>query len=324
MTKIVSHTTRNPAKRSYLLSEVKRIAETLELHFVEPDDNPAVILEGAEIFLTYSFQRSWWKGCIDLKWIHVGGAGVNHILFPELLESEVIITNCREMSAGTMAEYTLGVMFYFAQRLNLAEEWKHKRKWHDAKIPMTQGSFKLLGKRVLILGAGNVGKAVMELCLTIGMTVDMVNRSGAGDFPAGVGIGDIANLDYFLSKADFIVIALPLTNKTYNFVDWHRISRMKSSAVIINISRGRILDEEALVEALNSNIISGACLDVFAEEPLPEDSPLFEVKNLLITPHIAGNYPEYTLDMIDMFLENLARYLQGEELINVVDLQRGY
>jgi phosphoglycerate dehydrogenase-like enzyme len=321
---IVSHTTKNPQKRSHLLARVKKIASETEVRFIEEGDDVRETLRGAEVFLTYRFEREWWSGDESLKWVHLGTAGINHILFPELVNSKITVTNCRGMHGRTMAEYVLGVMLYFSQRLYLAEELKHHRDWLRAKDPMTRRSFLLRGKTVTIVGAGAVGSVIGEMCHLLGMRVSAINRTKRNGFFWAEKCGDMNDSDNFLGEADFVIICLPLTDKTRRLFDENMIRALKPQAILINISRGGIVDEDALMNALNEDKIGGACMDVFEREPLPEDSPLYRAKNLLITPHIAGNYPEYAIEVIDIFLDNLQRYVKGEPLKNVMDLKKGY
>jgi len=322
--KIVSHTTINPVKREYLRQGVLRLCLEADLSFIEAEDHPADKLKGAEIFLTYRFERDWWLVCNKMKWIHIGGAGVNHIAFPELVNSAVIVTNSRGIHCRTMAEYVLSVMLYFGQQLRLAEEWKRHRQWQKAKQPMTLNSFTLRGKKVGIVGGGAVGAAVRDLCLKMDMCLFVLHRTRRTDTPWNVRNGDFSDLDELMQWADFVVIALPLTQETAGCIDRRRIGLMKPGAILINLARGGLVDETALADALNEKKLAGACLDVFQKEPLPADSPLFDIPNLLITPHISGNYVEYTIDVIDLFLDNLQRYLQGKPLKNVIDWKKGY
>ena len=322
--KIVSHTTKNPAKRSYLAEGAKRLDPDIELVFLEPGDDPVEVLRDAEVFLTYTFQRQWWKGCSKLKWMHIGGAGINHIAFSELIKSKVIVTNSRGIHARAMAEYVLAVMLYFAQRLYQAEAWKNHRDWFQAKLPLTRESFTLRGKKVGIVGGGAIGTAVRDICLKMETGLFVIHRKRRSDTPWNVRNGDMSDLDDLLKWSDFVIVTLPLTPETKNCIDRRRISLMEKSAVLINIARGGIADESALADALENEKIAGAALDVFAEEPLPQSSKLFNTKNLLMTPHIAGNYPEYTIDIFNLFLDNLHKYLHNVIMKNIIDWTRGY
>ena len=322
--KILSHTTKNPEKRRYLIAGARKIDPAVEIDFIEPEDNVADKLEKAEIFLTYDFERDWWTGEKYLRWVHIGGSGVNHIRFPELLESGVIITNSRGIHARTMAEYTFAALLYFAQRFNLAEEWRRSRDWRHYKSEMTRASFTLRGKNLGIIGAGQIGSAIGKMGKALEMNTFGIVKSAKPQPDWADRWGGKEALEELLRWADFIVLTLPGTVDSLGLIGEREIGLMKPSAYIVNISRGGIVEEDVLIKALNEGKIAGACLDVFATEPLPEDSPLFTTKNLLITPHIAGNYPDYTIDVLDLFLENFRRYSAGETLLNLVDLKRGY
>jgi phosphoglycerate dehydrogenase-like enzyme len=321
---ILSHTTNNLDRRADLIRGVHRIIPQAEIRFVESDDEVKSALKNAEIFLTYRFHQKWWPRNNCLKWVHIGGAGVNHILFPKLVASQVVVTNCKGMHSRYMAEYVLTAMLYFSQKLQFAQEWQTHRNWLQAKKPMTRQSFSLKGKWVLIVGAGAVGSAIGKICYKMAMKLLVITRSRQKHFPWAEASGSPSELFQYIQFADFVVITLPLTGETKGLFDARMLGLMKPNAVLINVSRGGIVEEDALIEALNGNKIGGACLDCFEREPLAEDSPLFGMKNLLLTPHIAGNFPEYTAKVIKMFLDNLKRYIKGEELQNVVDLKRGY
>ncbi len=322
--KIVSHTTKDSLKLARLADGLNEIALGAELRYIQPGEDVAAALRGAEIILTYRFEPEWWSGAHQLRWVHIGGAGVNHILFPELIASEVIVTNSRGIHTRTMAEYVLAAMLHFSQRFDRACEYKSNRKWRAAKIPMTRSSILLKDKKVGIIGAGAIGGGVGEMCGKLGMRVFAINRSKRVELPFAEITGGFEGIDKLMAWADFVVVTLPFTAETMGLIDARRIGLMKPGSYLINIARGGIVEETALIEALLHGRIAGAALDVFETEPLPDNSPLFEIPNLLLTPHIAGNYPEYTIDVIDLFLENLKRYLKGKPLKNIVDKNRGY
>ena len=245
--------------------------------------------------------------------------------FTEDLKSRITITNSRGIHARTMSEYVLGAMLYFSQVLPQAQMWKQSRDWKTAKTAMTRHSYTLRGKKAGIVGGGAIGTAVRDLCMKMEMGVFVIHRKRRGsESPWNVRNGDLGDLDALMDWSDFVVVCLPLTNTTHGCIGRRQIGLMKKTGVLINIARGGLVDEAALAEALQAGQIGGACLDVFEEEPLPENSPLFDCPNLLMTPHVAGNYPEYVHDVIRLFLDNLERYTEGKELKNVVDWERGY
>ena len=322
--KIISHTTKNPEKREYLRNGISEVAPHAELRFIENDDEVKGALSTADVFFTYNFERDWWNEENNLKWIHIGGSGINHIRFPELVESGITISNSRGVHGRNMAEYTLAAMLRFSQKFDLAEKYRIHRNWRIAKMPMTQTSFTLAGKNAGIIGAGEVGSAVGELCRTMSMNTFGLTRSAKPKPSWADKWGTAENLPDLLKWSDFVVVCAPGIPETVGMIGAGEFELMKPSSYIINISRGNIIDEQALVDALQDEQIAGACLDVFTKEPLPENSQLFNVRNLFITPHIAGNYPGYSMDVIDMFLKNLKLYCESGRLINMVDLGRGY
>lgn len=322
--KILSHTTKSPTKRQHLEDGIRKIDPGIEISFFEEGEEVRSALENVEIFLTYNFERDWWIGEKSLRWVHIGGSGINHILFPELIESNVIVTNSRGIHGKTMAEYALAVMLRFTQRFDLAESWRQHRNWREAKLPMTRNSSMLVGKNVGVIGAGEVGSAVGKLCKAVGMCTFGLTSAEKPKPDWADKWGTITNLPELLKWSDFIILSLPGVDGSRKLIGKVELEMMKKSAFILNFARGGIIDESAIINALDNEIIAGACLDVFENEPLPEDSPLFSVKNLFITPHIAGNYPQYTIDVLNLFLENLKSYLDGMPLKNIVDLKRGY
>ena len=321
---ILSNTTKNPEKRHYLAHGIKDIAPESYIHFLEPEEDAKAILAEADIFFTYYFERDWWSEDNNLKWLHIGGSGVNHIRFPELVDSDVVITNSRGMHHHYMSEFVLGAMLRFAQKFDIAEKYRIHRNWREVKTHMTRESFTLHGKNVGIVGAGEAGSAVGKLCKTIGMNVFGITRSVKEKPTWADAWGTSNKLPDLLKWSDFIVVAAPGIPETIGLINHDQFGIMKPSSYIINISRGNIIDERSLIEALEHGKIAGACLDVFETEPLPENSQLFNVKNLFITPHISGNFPEYAIEAIDLFLKNLKLYTDGRSLINRVDLRKGY
>jgi len=322
--KILSHTTKSPAKRKYLEDGISELDSKIEVAFIEEGDDVSSKLKKAEIFLTYNFQRDWWVGEDSLRWVHIGGSGINHIRFPELIESNVIVTNSRKIHGKTMAEYALAAMLRFTQRFDLAEEWKLHRNWRETKMPMTRMTSIIAGKQIGIIGAGEVGSAVGRLCKAVGMRIFGLTLTDKPKPDWADKWGTIDKLPELLGWSDFIILSLPGVEGARKLIGKAELDLMKKSVFILNFARGGIIEESSLINSLEKENIAGACLDVFETEPLPEDSPLFRTKNLFMTPHIAGNYPQYTLDVLKLFLDNLKLYLSGEPLKNMVNLKRGY
>lgn len=252
-----------------------------------------------------------------LRWMHTASAGVDHILFPELRDSDILLTNASGVFDIPIAETVLAYMLAVVKRLPEFLTQQREHRWQ--KLPLRE----LRGLTVGIVGLGSIGAEVARLCRAFGMRVLGLRRR-----PAPSDVADEVlppeHLHDLLSRSDFVVIAAPLTEQTQGLIGRAELAAMKPTAWLINISRGAIVDEEALIEALREGRIGGACLDVFAEEPLPAESPLWEMPNVLITPHNSWSSPHIEEREIELFLENLRRYVAGEPLLNVVDKQAGY
>lgn len=256
-----------------------------------------------------------------LQWIQLTSAGAERLLDSHLFRSGIAVTTASGIHVTPIGEYVLGMM------IMLAKGWPHlfraqeKREWARL-VPQ-----ELAGKTVGVVGLGNVGREVARLAKLLGMRVLGVRRSGAplesGDYLVDEIFGPL-DLLHVLSESDFVVLALPLTEETHHLIGELALRAMKPTAYLINVSPGAVVDEEALVRVLKVGLIAGAGLDVFESEPLPPESELWKLQNVIISPHIAGETPIYNERAVDLFCENLRRYLAGEPLLNLVDPSRGY
>lgn len=272
-----------------------------------------------------------------LHWVQVPSAGVNHLLDHAIMESDVLLTNASGIHATSIGEYVLAMMLNVTKRWpwKLALKWGHG--WPQDREFVASGD-ELWGKVVGIVGYGSIGREVARLCQGLGMSVLAAKRDpedridhgyclpGRGD-PEGripealFGPDGLAEM---LPQCDYVVIAAPLTGETRGLIGAKEMAAMKAGAYLINIARGGLVDEGALVEALQCGKMAGAALDVFAEEPLPSPHPLWELPNVLLTPHISGASPIYNDRLSDFLAENLRRYVAGEMLLNLVDKEREY
>jgi phosphoglycerate dehydrogenase-like enzyme len=271
-----------------------------------------------------------------LRWVQLHSAGANHLVDTWLWGSDVIITTSSGIHATTIAEYVLMMMLAFAHRLRRMvyyqahAEWP-KRRWQKF-VPQ-----ELRGATVGVIGYGSIGREVGRLARALGMRVLGVHRGG-GQAPVSYELPDLARdanaepdqlytpdqLFDALAECDYAVLAVPYTSATHHLIDQAALQAMKPSCVLINIARGPIVDELALVRALREGWIAGAALDVFEEEPLPRESPLWKMDNVIISPHVAGFTPHYDDRATALFAENLRRYVSGEPLLNRVDRKREY
>ena len=258
-----------------------------------------------------------WARTRRLRWLHVGGVGVDWTLFPELVESDVVLTNCRGVFDISLPEHLLSLMLALAKDLpsTLAAQVRHE--WQHRLVEP------LVGRRAVIVGAGSIARNTARLLRALGMDVTLVGRTARHDTASGPvrAIGDLPSL---LPGADWLVALLPLTSETRGLIDARAFASLPPGARFVNFGRGPTVDQEALVAALRTRALAGAALDVFAQEPLPADSPLWDMPNVIVSPHIGGDERDTLRRMADIFRDNLRRYLAGEPLVNVVDKRLGY
>jgi phosphoglycerate dehydrogenase-like enzyme len=317
--------TKNPARLELLQRQVQQAlgeaVSGLEL-IVNPEHWPEA-LPRAEVIGAYVLSPEEFARGANLRWLHLGVAGVENSLHDALAQSQVIVTNARGIHADVMAEYALAAILSGANRFDLAAAGLVKKEWRQKEIIRHRHS--IAGKTVGIIGAGAIGAATAKLCKACGMSVIGIRRSPEKGAPEGFddiyGPDDLAKV---LSAADYVVLAAPLTAETRRLLGAAELAMMKPAAFLVNIARGALVDETALIAALHERKIAGAVLDVFTDEPLPPESPLWDLENVFITPHISGNFEAYVERVGAQFAENLARYVRGEPLINVVDKRRGY
>ncbi len=246
------------------------------------------------------------KNIENLKWIHLFSAGVEKVLTPEIKKSKIIVGNSSGIHAIPIAEHVLGMMLIFTRRFYESFKMQQQKIW---KKDPTVTEFK--EKTVVVVGLGNIGKEIARLSYCLDANVIAIKR-------------DAKNQDEILAKGDFVVISLPLTQQTRHLFNLSKFKKMKKTAVIINIGRGPIINEKDLITALEQKIIGGAGLDVTEEEPLSKESKLWEMENVIITPHHSGWSEKYMDRAIDLFCLNLKAYLKGKKLPNLVDKTRGY
>ena len=244
-----------------------------------------------------------------VRWIHTLAAGVDHLPFDLLRPMDIVVTNSRGLYADALAEFVIAAMLFFAKDLRRVLRNQDARRWEPYTVT------RLEGQTTGVIGYGGIGQAVARRAQALGMNVIHTRRQRE--------MGD-PSIDDVIAESDTVVLSAPLTPSTYRLMNAERIAAMKSTAVLINVSRGPIVDEAALVEALRSNRIRGAALDVFEHEPLPSDHPLWSLDNALISPHTADHTADSHDRAMTFFLENLARFERGDALENVVDKQEQY
>jgi len=262
----------------------------------------------------------WFHEMPNLTWCQQTGAGANWLLdTPEIIESELILTNASGVHAIPIAEHILALVLSLSRGIHKHLRSQVKKKW-DRRAPILE----LEGSTMGLVGVGKIGQKTAEKAKGLNMKVLGLRRNPERDvqhIDTMYGPDDLLEM---LPKCDWVVVTAAMTSETQGLIGEPELRAMKNSAYIINIARGPIICEEILVKALQGGWIAGAGLDVFEQEPLPETSPLWEMENIIITPHYAGATPYYVDRLLDIFTENLRRYQAGEPLINVVDKKLGY
>lgn len=298
------------------LKEIKKVYPKAEVRVVDDKKISTVKvisdkLRQAEIVITTPFVLKDLVGLFlpNLKWIHTTSAGVDR-LPQSMKESNVIITNSSGVHPIPISEHVFSFILMFARGMHIAfrnqiekGEWERNfQKFNAQELP---------DQTIGIVGYGSIGMEVGRLAKLFRMRVlTVTSKTG--------------NLDEVLKTSDYVINCLPLTPNTRHFFDKKKLLKMKNSAFFINIGRGKTVDEDALIEVLKSGKIAGAGLDVFEEEPLPKTSPLWNLKNVILTPHYSGWTPHYMDRMIEIFCKNLKAYLKGKKMPNLVDKQKGY
>ena len=320
--------TQNPEKYKYLLSVLKSELHTtsgLEFVHIPTDEKLTKMIPELDILTTYHIKEtSFANATAQLKWIHFGIAGLEHSLFPDILKSKTIITNASGIHAGPVSEFVMSAILYFAKRFKDCRKFMQTKNWTQWEV--AKQMVQLKGKTIGIIGFGSLGKAIAKKAKAFDMKVIATRRlQKKVEHKKTVDeLIPVSNLSHLLKNSDFVVIACPLTPVTKNMIGKRELSEMKSTAFIINIARGEIINEAALINALQNKTLAGAALDVFEKEPLPKESPLFALDNVFLSPHISGNFPEYQHDVMVQFADNLNRYWAGKDLKNRVCKKRLY
>ena len=255
-----------------------------------------------------------------LKWVQMMGAGVERVLNPDMVKSSVIMTNVSGIHAVPISEYIMCVMLMFVKQMPTCSQLKQEKKWKRCNTTV------LHGKTIGVVGLGHIGRELARLSKCFGMKVIATRRSATEESKARYVDKLISRhgLPELLSESDFVALTLPLTAETTHLIGEKELHLMKPTAFLINIGRGNIIDEEALIRGLEEHWIAGAGLDVFAREPLPEDSKLWTLPNVILTPHISGEMDNLFSQATSVFTENLKRFIEGKRLFRVVNKKRGY
>ncbi len=303
----------------------KRIDDRVDLRLTFTAEQAEKYWPDTQVLFTWGRQISHkqFLKAKALKWIHSLSAGVDGLLFPELIENDIVLTSSKGVHAVAMAHHTVALMLALVRRLDLFFRAQSSHKW--IKAPEDPPLSDLDHKTLAIVGLGETGTEVARIARALGMKI-IASRRHPSDEDLTV-VDDIFTPDQIkemLAEADIVVVSCPLTDETRGLFDRETFSSMKPRSFFINLSRGQVVDEAAMIEALNSKHLRGAGLDVFAEEPLPPESPLWDMDSVIITPHVAVDSGAIRARALDLAKENLHRYLAGQPLRNVVDKRLGY
>lgn len=287
-------------------------------HVLHTDDaGLAALLPEADVLLVWDFRsravRDAWPGAGPRPaWVHTASAGVDHLLCPELAASDTVVTNARGVFDQPMAEYVAALVLAAAKDLPRTVALQRDRVWRHRETR------RVAGTRACVVGSGPIGRAIAATLKALGVTPALVGRVPR------TGVHGPADLDRLIARADWVIAAAPLTGRTRGMFDAHRFGVMQPSAVFVNVGRGELVDEAALAEALRRRWIAGAALDAFTTEPLPADSPLWDLPGLLVSPHMSGDTVGWRDELGTQFVDLFERWAAGRPLVNVVDKKRGY
>ena len=284
------------------------------------------VLPDADVAFTPFIDRDVFPLATRLRWVQSPAVGVGSLMFPELLASPVVITSARGIRARSIAEHVMGVTIALARRLPVAVRAQIAHRWAQEDLEGAASGVRSLDSlRMTIVGLGSIGMEIVKLAAPFGIRISATRRRAQNPPPAGV--DDVLapeGLSGLLGKSDVLVLAVPHTPETKQIIGRAEIDRMPRGALLINIARGKLIDDGAVVAALQDGRLGGAALDVFTKEPLDPASPYWDLPNVIITPHTSGAMQDYWTPLVALFAENLRRFERGEPLLNVVDKVAGY
>lgn len=308
-------------------AESRRIAANLSSDDVvdvrnEGSRGPAIA--EADVLFTARLSVAEFDGARRLEWVHSPSVGVGSLLTEGLLNSPVVLTNSRGVHSEAIAEHALALMLALRRHLHTAVRRQGDRQWAQAELSGL-GSSPFSGTRLLVVGLGTIGARVAAWSAALGMRVIGIRRHVEQGPPPGVAeVLPLSSLRDALCEADVVVLAIPATRETHVLIGPAELAAMKPSAILVNVARGELIDEEALVRALSERRIAAAGLDAFQREPLPAQDPLWAQPNALISPHTAVFAGDFWTPVVDLFLENVRRFKSGDPLVNLIDKQAGY
>jgi phosphoglycerate dehydrogenase-like enzyme len=312
----------NPAARHLALldrlpAETHIVAGDTEKAFSAGVDEAQVVLMAGNY---RELLRALWPRLTRLEWVHSMWAGLEDVLFPELVESAVPLTNSRGVFARSLGEFAIAGMLHFAKQIGRMKSQQARALWAPFEVEELHG--RVLG----IVGYGSIGRAAAERAAAFGMRIHALRRHAdrAAQDALVERVYTVGELMELMGASDYVLAAAPLTAETRGLIGAQAIAAMKPNAVLINLGRGPVVVEEALVRALRAGSIRGAVLDVFDREPLAPKHPFWKMDNVLVSPHTADRTATWLEEAVELFLENYRRFAAGQALLNVADKRLGY
>lgn len=303
---------------------MESVEQRAEVRYTDAEGLGAALAQADALFLwdflSDATREAWDEldASSPLRWIHVAAAGVDKLMFDGLVNSDVQVTNSRGIFESSIAEFVLGAALAFAKDFPGNYRFQSESRWRHRETE------RISGKTAVVVGTGPIGRATARLLRAAGMRVSGVGRTPRSEDPDfGVVHADTELLEV-LPKADYVVALAPLTERTRHMFGSAAFGAMKPSARFINVGRGELVVEPELIDALQAGQLSGAALDVFATEPLPIESPLWTMPNVLVSPHMSGDFIGWEDALAELFVDNFDRWFANEPLRNVVDKRLGY
>ena len=303
-----------------LVDDIRRVNEKVQLVRTDSEEEAAEVMPGIEV-VCGEITRALFARREKLAWIQSWGAGVDGLLYPELVESDVVLCSAKGTVGVHLADHGMALLLSLTRGIHTA---LRNQGWDNIRWPIRDASWELVDRTMGIVGLGGTGRELAKRADAFGMRVVAVDPEDVEVPPKVEACWGMDRFHALLEQSDVVAICAPLTAETEGLFDRTAFARMQHHALLINVTRGRIVDEAALLDALEGNQIGGAGLDVVPQEPLPEDHPLWKMDNVVITPHTAGGSPNRDGRCVALFCENLRRYLDGLPLVSVIDKRKGY
>ena len=298
-----------------------------KIDFVQLPDYEGMSREivDSDVLIGWAIQPEQFRAARKLKWIHSPAAAVHQLMFSELIKSDVTVTNSGDVHGPVVAEHAIAVLLALAKRLPQAMAYQQKHEWAQEILWQEQPRPReISGETVVVVGMGSIGREFTSRAKALGMRVIAVRENPQKGASGADAVHGPEQIDSVLPEADYLLLCTPVTRSTSGLMNRERLGLMKREAYLINVGRGSLADEAALVEALRNRTIAGAALDVFNQEPLPRESAFWDLGNVLITPHTAAVTDRLWERHYRLICENLTRFLEGKPLLNLIDKHRGY